>query len=193
MSSDEPGSPLDGSDTVAPWDIEREETVAETRIFELRRRLMAERAPRGKRGEFVYLDSVDWVNVVAITPDERVVLVEQYRHGARSVTLEIPGGMVDAGESPEKAALRELREETGYAGTSAGLIGRVSPNPAIMNNWCHTVLVRDARRVGEQEEDGTERIVVRTAPLADVPELIRRGAIHHALVVAAFHHLHVAG
>lgn len=181
-------SPLDGSDSVAPWPIENDHAIAETRIFTLRQ--MRTRSPRGSdSADFVYIDSTDWVNVIALTPDDQVVLIEQYRHGTREVTLEIPGGMVDAGEDPAEACRRELLEETGYAGDAVELIGAVSPNPAIQNNRCFTGLVRGAARVAEPDLDAFEDIVVRSAPLDEVGDLIRRDAIHHALVVAAFYHL----
>jgi len=180
-------SPLDDARTVAPWPVEADEPLAETRIFTLRQ--LRSRSPAGAPGTFVYLDSVDWVNVVAVTPDEQVVLIEQFRHGLRDVTLEIPGGMVDRGESPADACLRELLEETGYGGGAVEMIGCVTPNPAIQNNRCHTGLVTGATRVAAPRPDPSEDIAVRTVPLADVAGLIRRGAIHHALVVAAFHHL----
>jgi ADP-ribose pyrophosphatase len=78
-------------------------------------------SPRtGKEHDFYVLDSVNWVNVIAITPDQQLVMVEQYRHGSNTVELEIPGGMMDAGETdPVATAVRELREETGYAGENA--------------------------------------------------------------------------
>lgn len=176
---------------VSPWEHEGDEELARTSIFTLRRRRASSPTRPDHAGEFVYLDSPDWVNVIALTPDRDVVLIEQYRHGTDEVTLEIPGGMVDAGEEPLAAGVRELREETGYAGADARLIGTVTPNPAIQNNACHTVLVRDARRVSGQALEDNEEIGLRLAPLDRVPGLVREGLIHHALVVAAFHHLHL--
>lgn len=173
---------------VGDWEVDEAGVLAETPIFALKRRTAV--SPGGdKRGEFVYLDAPDWVNVVALTPDGRVVLIEQFRHGTCEVTLEIPGGAVDAGEEPVQAGLRELREETGFTGAEAQLIGTVTPNPAMQNNSCHTLLVRGAGRAGEASPDGLEEIAVRLVPLDEVADLIASGRIHHALVVAAFHHL----
>jgi ADP-ribose pyrophosphatase len=185
--SEPPRSPLDGSPSVARWTVEDDREVYRTRIFCLRSR--RQRGPDGRVGEFVCIDSVDWVNVIALTDADEVVLIEQYRHGMDQVTLEIPGGMIDPGEEPGAAGARELLEETGYGGAPVRLIGRVSPNPAVQNNWCHSALIRGVRRVAEPRPDPLENILVRLVPLADVSALIRRGAIHHALVVAAFHHL----
>lgn len=185
-SSDAPFTTL-----VPSWYTEERGELATTRVFTLRKRFCRSPTQPERAGEFVYLDAPDWVNVIALTPRLEVVLIEQFRQGLQVVTLEIPGGQVDAGEAPLAAGLRELREETGYYGDNAQLIGKVSPNPALQNNWAHTLLVRDVTRVGDQELDGTEEIAVRCVPLARVPGLIQSGTIHHALVVAAFHHLSV--
>ena len=86
-----------------------------------------------REGNFTVIDSPNWVNVVALTPDEEVVFVRQYRHGTGQITLELPGGMVDPGEDFKQAGLRELKEETGYSGHETTLLGVVDPNPAFMN------------------------------------------------------------
>ena len=174
---------------VEPWDVEEAGTLVETRIFSVRQRQCTSRKDPSKTGLFYYLDGTDWVNVVALTQNEEVVLIEQYRHGLGEVTLEIPGGLVDAGEKPLEAGLRELREETGYTGGQAEIIGIVSPNPAIQTNRCHTVLVRGVAPAESQDLDAAEEIETRTVPLAEISSLIKKGVIHHAMVVAAFHHL----
>jgi 8-oxo-dGTP pyrophosphatase MutT (NUDIX family) len=174
---------------VGDWQLSDDELIAETRVFTLRRHRAVSPADPAKSGEFVYIDAPDWVNIIALTAEREVVLIEQYRHGTHEVTLEIPGGTVDDGEDPLRAGLRELREETGYEGAGGRLIGFVTPNPAMMNNRCHTVLVREVERRREPALDGLEEIHARLAPLEKVPDMIRSGAINHALVVAAFHHL----
>lgn len=173
---------------VKPWEMGPPTTLASTRIFELAKRRGRSPTEPAKEGEFVYLDSADWVNVIALTPENRVVMIEQFRHGLGEVTLEIPGGMVDPGESPADACRRELLEETGYAGDAVEIIGCVSPNPAIQNNHCYTGLVRDVQPGAKVELDSNEEIAVRLVDLAEIPDLIRRGIIHHSLVVCAFHH-----
>ncbi len=174
---------------VQPWQVSEAGTLLETPIFALCQRNCASVTTANKAGTFYYLDTTDWVNVIALTADRHVVLVEQFRHGRKEVTLEVPGGMVDPGEEPLAAGLRELREESGYVGTGAQIIGAVSPNPAILNNLCHTVLVRDVTPRHQLALDGNEEIAVRLIPLDEIGSLIRDGMIHHALVVAAFHHL----
>jgi ADP-ribose pyrophosphatase len=135
---------------------------------------------------FSVIEAVDWVNVIALTPDDRVVLIRQYRVGTAKVCLEIPGGMVDAGENAQTAAARELVEETGYTARGWHHLGSMAPNPAIQNNLLHSYLALDAERTHEQRLEGSEVVSVETVPLRDVTELLRRGAIEHALVVAAF-------
>ena len=174
---------------IGHWSTEKLETLAETRIFKLVRKRAASPIDPARSGEFVVIDSPDWVNVVALTEEEEVLLIEQFRHGTEEVTVEIPGGTVDPGEDPLSAGLRELREETGYGGGEARLIGAVAPNPALMDNRCHTVLVRGVERLGDPELEGLEEIHTRRVPIAEVPELIRSGVISHALVIAAFHFL----
>ena len=126
--------------------------------------------------------------MVALTDSGTVVMIEQFRAGLNTVTLELVGGMVDPGEDPVAAAIRELAEESGYVGGEAKTIGRVSANPAIQNNWVHTVLITECSKKGLQALDANEEIGVREVALRDVPALIGNGTIHHSLVVAAFYH-----
>jgi ADP-ribose pyrophosphatase len=142
-----------------------------------------------KEHEFYVIDSVNWVNVIAVTPERQLVMVEQYRHGSDSVELEIPGGMIDAEDaSPEISAQRELREETGYEGTNPKIIGNVWANPAIMSNSCYTVMFENCQCVHPVEWDNCEQLITRLVPISDVAELVASGKIRHPLVVAALYH-----
>lgn len=126
----------------------------------------------------------DWVNVVAITPDQRLVLVRQWRFGTRSFTWELPAGLVEHGEDPLQAGLRELREETGYApvdGAQARVIGVVHPNPAFMSNVCTTVLAPNCALAGEQQLDPSEEIEIGTVPLDELPARVASGELSTAL------------
>src|SRR5262249_39155959 len=135
------------------------------------------------------IHSADWVNVIALTSDDRVVLIRQYRPGVDRVCLEIPGGMIEPGEDPCEAAARELAEETGYTGGALELLGKVSPNPAILSNPLYTVLARGVALTGPPTPDDGEVLSVLTASLTDCQRRIVDGEIDHALVIVAFAHL----
>jgi 8-oxo-dGTP pyrophosphatase MutT (NUDIX family) len=146
-------------------------------------------SPRtGKEHDFFVIDAARWVNVVALTPDRQMVLIEQYRHGSNTVELEIPGGIMDpADATPEQTGARELAEETGYVGDPPIMVGEVFPNPAIMSNVCYTVLVRNCRLVKPVHFDESEDLTTQLVPMDQVPELVASGRIRHALVVAALY------
>lgn len=130
---------------------------------------------------YYVLEGADWVQVVALTDDERLVLVRQYRHGIGRVTLELPAGCVDAADaSPEAAGARELLEETGYACRSLRLVVTTWVDPAHANNRIFVLLGEGARRVADPTPDPTEEIVVETLPLAEALEAARSGGLHHA-------------
>ena len=170
-----------------PWLITAEQELYRTRVFTLLGHRAQSQMNEAKQGSFVVLDAPDWVNVIALTPDNEVVMVRQFRHGSRQITLELPGGMCDPGEDFVVAGQRELREETGAVGTSTELIGVVEPNPAIQNNRCGTILVRDVT-FGPQALDNNEEIEVELIPLDQIQTYIQRQQITHSLVVAAFYH-----
>ena len=165
------------------WRPIETETLQECKVFTVGR-TMTECPNTGDVHPFYRIDSGDWVNVVPVTPDDEIVMVRQYRHGSRDVTLELPGGLVDPGEAPDVAASRELLEETGYRGGAARRLGDVNPNPALFGNTCHTFLVEQAIEVEAIQNGPTEETVVELVPAVRVPELLAGGASTHALVVA---------
>jgi 8-oxo-dGTP pyrophosphatase MutT (NUDIX family) len=158
--------------------------LASTRVLELRS-VRFRHPQRGTERDFVVAHAPDWVNVVALTPDGRLVLVRQFRFGSGGLSLEVPGGVMEAGESPVAAGLRELSEETGYGGGAARLLGSVHPNPAILDNKCHIILVDGAVPTGPMNWDHDEEIEVSTAAVADALAWARSGRITHSLTIAA--------
>lgn len=167
-----------------PWELIETEHLQDCRVFRVARSLA--RSPRtGQEHSFYRIDADDWVNIVPITAKSEIVMIRQYRHGSREVTLEIPGGIVDPGESPLGAALRELVEETGYAAETAEPTGVVNPNPALFGNRVYSFVARDVRRVGAIVNDSTEETAVELVPRSELPALLGDGRISHALVVAA--------
>jgi ADP-ribose pyrophosphatase len=167
------------------WTFLGNRDVSDYRIFRLRRdRYRFE--PSGEERDFVVIDSASWVNVVPVTNEGNVVLIRQFRHGARQVVLEIPGGMIDGDEAPEDAAARELREETGYVAQNIRLLARVLPNPAVQNNFLYLFAAEGCHSTGQTQPDAFELIEVFERPLEDIPAMIASGEIAHSLVIAAF-------
>lgn len=170
--------------TIRRWDELSNETLVHYKVFHVRK--SRRRSPRtGAEIGFFLMDTPDWVNVLPITDDAEVVMVRQFRHGSGRVSLEIPGGLIDAHETdPAAAAARELREETGFAARTIECIGVMNPNPSMMTNRCHAFLATGCRRIGDLQMDPGEDIEVVTVPLADLDGLITRGEIDHAIVLA---------
>ena len=173
---------------IKPWKKISSKPMGDFRIFTIRSD--KKQSPRtSAHHDFYVIDSVNWVNVVAVTPRDELVMVEQFRHGSDTVELEIPGGMMDLSDSsPLHTGRRELREETGYAGGRGRIIGRVFSNPAIMSNVTSTVLFENCELKHALEFDGTEDLVTRLVPAAKIPGLVASGKIKHSLVVAALYH-----
>ena len=160
-----------------------DQTLVETWLFRLRRERFRSRAS-GKSHEFFVTHLADGVHIIALTPENEVVLVRQFRAGTRRDSLETPGGLLEPGEDPGAAGARELLEETGYAGDPPERLGTLWPNPALLTMGITTIVVRNARRIAEPRPDASEEIGVVLVPARELPALIQDGRIDHAVVVA---------
>ena len=144
------------------------------------------RNPRnGKVFERLVLESVDWVNVVALDADSRSLMIRQYRFGVGYTTLETPGGMVDPGEDSKTAAARELLEETGFASDNWSYLGAVEPNPAFHNHLCHHWLAQDVYRAQTQNLGDGESIALEFMTEEQVRAAVVSGELKHALALSA--------
>ncbi len=171
---------------IKSWLTKEEELSANLRIFQAKL-VTRENPVSGEDGKFTVLDSPQWVNIIPITKDNKVILVKQYRHGTNEVTLEIPGGLIEKDEDPRIAGQRECLEETGFGSDKeAILLGRNRPNPAFLNNFCYSYVWFDCELIQKQELDIHEDIEVIKVPLSEIKDYILDGRIDHSLVLTAF-------
>jgi 8-oxo-dGTP pyrophosphatase MutT (NUDIX family) len=167
-----------------PWPEVERTKIADARIFNLQRSIAVSPVD-GVQRPFHCIESADWAQILPITAGDEAVLVRQYRHGAQRVTLEMPGGLIDPGEDPATAALRECLEETGYRVRTAEPLGAVSPNPALFTNRLYTFYATGALPERAVQNTGSEVTEVVLVPVADLEELLESGEIDHALVAGA--------
>ena len=173
---------------IQPWRNVDSKPLGDFRVFKLR--VDRKISPRnGQPHDFYVLEAPAWVNVIATTPDNHLVMVEQFRHGTNTIELEIPGGIMDKTDAnPVATGTRELREETGYEGENARLLGEVLPNPAIMNNTCYTVLIQNCALKHPTQWDSGEDIITRLVPVSEIPNLVAAKKIRHSLVLCALYY-----
>jgi len=166
------------------WTAVESTTLVDCSVFQVQRERVV--GPGGAAPHDLFrIEAGDWVNVVPVTREGGIVLVRQYRAGSRTTTLEIPGGMVDPGETPADAAARELLEETGYGGGTIRPLGTVNPNPALFGNRCHTFLAEGVTRIADAPETEGEVTSVEVVAPEALEACVARGEIDHALVIAA--------
>ena len=178
-------------ETPETWTRKQSEEVADCRVFKVREDF-CERDSDAKKASFFVVENPDWVNVIALTKDKQVVLIEQFRHGSEEIILEIPGGMLDDGEDAETAAKRELLEETGYSSDEFVYLGKSRPNPAIQNNWIYHYAALNSEKTADTAFDEHESVVTKLVPLVEVESLVESGEITHSLAVVGFYYLNLS-
>ncbi|MGJ3244309.1 MAG: NUDIX hydrolase [Opitutales bacterium] len=178
----------DPDPTPDTWSVEQEVEHARAKVYRVLKRSCRHRGD-DRRTDFYVVDSRDWVNCVALTPRREVVMVRQFRFGILDHCWETPGGIIDPGEDPVQAAVRELAEETGYVGRDARIIGSIRPNPAIMTNTCTFVRVDDAHPEAALDWDANEEIETRLVPVREALRWAVDGTVQHALAMNALHFL----
>lgn len=177
---------------VREWKLEGEKPVADCRVFKVKLRTFVH--PDGRRGDFYVNESADWVQVAPIIRDEksgkiRTVLVKQFRFGIQKMSWEFSGGIVENGESPAKAAARELLEETGYSGGKPKILASYSPNPAIQNNLAHFAVLEGCKKTSTTDWDENEEIETRLVDVDKLDSMVKSGKITHAIAINSIYFL----
>src|SRR4051812_4927758 len=175
MNDASPGSdrpaPVPGPVPVPSWTREEgspgDVTLEENWLFRLRRERFRSRIS-GRTHDFYVMHLADAVHAIALTPDDQMVLVRQFRAGSLHDSLEPPGGLFEEGEDPCVAGARELLEETGYAGDPAELVGTLWSVPSILTSRTATIVIRNVRRVAEPALDHNEEVAVELVPAREV-------------------------
>jgi 8-oxo-dGTP pyrophosphatase MutT (NUDIX family) len=166
------------------WIIRDRKDIFNGRVFAIQNLLCHHPEKNVDHGFFV-LNTPDWINIIPITEDGRFIMVKQHRLGTDEITIETPAGVVERDEPPEKAAVRELEEETGYTPGAVIPLKKLSANPSILSNYIHFFLATGCRKIKTQKLDLAEDIDVQLYTRDEVISLIRGGGINHSVIIAA--------
>lgn len=165
---------------LSKWEVLKETLYSSCRIYDVYKRRCKNTVLR-KESDFFVIKSPDWCQIIALTEEEELILVKQFRFGSLEYSLEVPGGLIEEGETPLNTAVRELQEETGYKGTNETVIGMCEPNPAIMNNRSYFVLINNCKQVSAPNWDEHEQIAVIKVPFKKAYHFVMEGKILHSL------------
>ncbi len=166
------------------WELVESKEVGSYNLFSVH--LNKSRSPRtGKLHDFQVLGSPDWVAVIAVTRSRELILVNQYRHGVSRLSLELPGGLVKPGQSPEQSAREELEEETGFVAPVFENLGWMYPLPAIFTNRFHVYFAVDSEPKGTLNPDETEELETVLVPATEIKDYLRNGKINCGVMIAA--------
>lgn len=170
------------------WVTNSEREEMDCRIFTVKS--VWREAAGNRKGQFTIIDSPDWVTILPIVKNSRgndcFLIVRQFRHGCSSLTKEFPAGMIDRGEIPLEAAIRELEEETGYHAGKMTQIGSINPNPAFMSNTTYTFLAEDLTPGGKMNLDEHEMIDMELVPVKELEEQMGTGMYNSAITIQAW-------
>jgi len=166
------------------WQVIKTEPGPDLTLFQARFNWL-ENPRNGHIVKATVLEAPDWVNVVALTPAGELVAVQQYRFGFGEITLEIPAGIVEPGEDSRAAAIRELKEETGFTSEQWEYLGWAAPNPAFLTNRCHHWLARDAEQTAAPAPDEGENLEVLILSQTRLREEVKKGTFRHSLAFSA--------
>ena len=166
------------------WSRKSSSPVVKSTLFSIRKDHMVNLATNAEF-DITIMESLDSVNVIAITEDNHIVFARQYRFGIEATTLELPGGMLDEGEDPVTAGIRELAEETGYQGDEVIYLGKTAAHPVFMNAFIHHVLVLNAKANTKTNFDDGELIDVQLIPSNEIAQSMLKGVFDHPHTIAA--------
>ena len=175
---------MGASEILKRWKLVKTDYGSNLTLFQVRYDWQ-ENPRNGHTVKATVLEAPDWVNVVALTPTGELVVVKQYRFGTRGITIEIPAGIIEAGESTQNAAARELLEETGYTSDDWEYLGWVAPNPAYLNNRCHHWLAQDAQQTAAPALDEGENLEVLVLSQKQLKREVQSGLFRHSLAISA--------
>lgn len=171
--------------TPYPWIELSSRRLLDCRVFQVG---SSERqSTSGKKGTFFSVDALDWAGIIPVVETQEgrcFVMVRQYRHGTKNLSIEFPGGIVERGENPATAIARELLEETGYQADMIVPLGILSPNPAFMTNRFHAFVAEGCVLTCPQRLDENEEIEVMLVPEQEAIDMIGAEDMGHALMTA---------
>ena len=164
------------------WKEEKRTVLLETKVFAVTERTSI--SPDGTSGQYIVNEAKDWVIVIPCDK-ENFLMVRQWRHGEQKLSVEFPGGVIETGEEPEKAALRELKEETGCTPGKLTFLGSMNPNPALFANHVFMYCAEELSFSGQQHLDADEYVHYREISQHEVFEKMGTGEFCHALMASA--------
>lgn len=173
-----------------PWKEKKRRKQISTKLFDVYE--VAFQSPLGKEGDFDVLESPDWVNVVAVNSEDKVIMVRQFRFGIGELTLEFPAGKVDPGEETRQTAIRELQEESGASIKSIEKTGQTQANPAFLNNYCHHFLAKINDSPLQANPQGHEELEAVWMSVEEIDKGIKNGTISHSLSICAWYYFKLA-